>query len=369
MINKIINIANIDPSEKAGGLNLMVKNIVNAQIKEGIDAKLLYFNIPNYNLENSNKNIKYKNLISFCKLVTKDTHFIFHSIYNIKYIFLILIIILLGGNYSIHSHGSLSKHSIKKSWVKRYCYIIAVKFMLIFSKKIIFSNHSEFLNSIIKNEKKIFFIPNLIPATSNIQLEEQKDIKKIIYIGKIDYYYKGIDNLIIALSEFLDKNEDYTVDIYGFGNNKNLDINNIDHKEKDIKKLLLDIKKYNLENKVNFLGPITGIKKTIALKKAGVFILTSNSEAMPLSISEALCNSIPVIATKQTNMSEYIIPYNAGVICENNSVDILNALDTYHNNIVCNYNYYSQNAFNCYQSELNSIYLNAYISRYIKELK
>ena len=90
---------------------------------------------------------------------------------------------------------------------------------------------------------------------------------------------------------------------------------------------------------------------------------------MPLSISEALCNSIPVIATKQTNMSEYIIPYNAGVICENNSVDILNALDTYHNNIVCNYNYYSQNAFNCYQSELNSIYLNAYISRYIKELK
>lgn len=369
MINKIINIANIDPSEKAGGLNLMVRNIISTQNKAGIDSILLYFNRPNNELINKENNIKYKNIISFSKMANKNTHFIFHSIYNIKYIFLMLIILLSGSSYSIHSHGSLSKHSINKSWKKKYLYILNIKLMLRFAKKIIFSNKSEYLNSILKNDRKIYYIPNLIPRITESQIEEKKDLKKIIYIGKIDYYYKGIDNLILALFHFLSEHDDYTVDIYGFGNKKNLDINNIDESEKDIVKLLCDIKKHQIESKVKFKGPVTGKNKVNILRNSGVFILTSNSEAMPLSISEALACGVPVIATKQTNMSEYITSYNAGVICENNSTDIFNALKLYNDKIIPNYKYYEKNALKCYQSELNDIYLDQYIKNYIKCFK
>lgn len=369
MINKIVNIANIDPSEKAGGLNLMVRNIIDTQNKIGINSVLLYFNEPKFELVNKEKYIKYKNLMLFSKTVNKDTHYIFHSIYNIKYIFLILIILLLGSSYSIHSHGSLSKHSIRKSWKKKYIYIININLILRFAKKIIFSNESEYLNSILKDDKKVYYIPNLIPSITQLRSEEKKDLKKIIYIGKIDYYYKGIDNLMLALSHFLSNHHDYTVDIYGFGNKKDLNISKIDRSEKDIIKLLHSIKKYKIESKVKFKGPITGQKKINILEKSGVFILTSNSEAMPLSISEALACSVPVIATKQTNMGKYIISYKAGIVCENNPTDIFNALKLYNDEVIPNYDFYKKNALKCYQSELDYIYLDKYIKNFIKCLE
>lgn len=364
-----INIADIDPSEDAGGLNLMVKNIIIAQCELGIDSSLLYFKNTRLTVSNKLPSVKYENLFSFIKTIKKNTHYIFHSVYNVKYMLMMFAIRLKGGNYSIHSHGSLSKHCLKKSISKKIYLLFILRFMLIFSKKIIFSNNLEFKNSIISTERKVIYIPNLIDGYP-FHNSEYREKTKIIYIGKIDYYYKGIENLIIGISRFFKSHSNYSLDIYGFGNKKNINIDNIDSTETDIHRLLYDIEKYNLGDRVKFKGPILSPEiKIDKLNSSGLFILTSNSEAMPLAISEALSCGLPVIASTQTNMSEYISQYNAGVPCKNTPDDIFTALEFYNDTIVNNYEEYNKNARSCFEQELSSSHLKKYVMGFAKCLE
>ncbi|OWO83343.1 hypothetical protein B5C26_07000 [Photorhabdus luminescens] len=362
-MTKIVNIANIDPSEDAGGLNLMVKNIINVQLEIGVKSSLLYFSNPRSKIDQEIISKKYTNIINFTSQINKETHYIFHSVYNVKYILMMLLITMLGSKYSIHAHGSLSKHCLKKSKLKNTIYRLIIYIMLFFAKKIIFSNESECKNSIVKKDNKIMYIPNLIedPNHAGFASPKHRKLKKIIYIGKIDYYYKGLKELIESLSIFLMVNKDFQVEIYGFGNKKNIDIHNIDDREKDVFRLIKEIERKKLNNNIKYLGPITGPKKIDILLESGAFILTSNSEAMPLSISEALACSLPVIITKQTNMSLYINNYNAGICCENNIESILMALNSYKDNIIKQHSIYENNARLCFENELSKSKLKKYI--------
>ncbi|MBO8256015.1 glycosyltransferase [Providencia rettgeri] len=367
-MKEIINVANIDPSEKAGGLNLMVKNIVSTQNQLGLSSLLLYFSETRYKDDKIEyPNIKYNGFISFLRGIKRNKHYVFHSIYNKKYIFMMLMIKLLGANYSIHAHGSLSKHCIKKSFLKKSLYLLIIKIMTKMSSFLIFSNKSEHENSIIKKTNRIIYIPNLIPNIEPITLT--RDFFRIVYIGKIDYYYKGISQLLIAFSEFIKTNNNFKLELYGFGNKKNIDLNNICSSEQDIIRLKRDVESLNLQNNVKFLGPIIDREKINTLCSTGAFILTSNSEAMPLSISEALACGTPVIISKQTNMGNYIKQYGSGIVCDNTPESILDALIAYKSELIPEYNKVSEQATKCFINELSSDQLPKFILELTKCIK
>lgn len=325
---KILNVADINPSAVVGGLNLMVSNIANELCNfEDISVGLLYFS-GQKGKTNKFCQIKFRGLIHFIRNIIEYDLFIFHSIYNVKYIFMMLLIFLFRKRIYIHSHGSLSKHAINKSLPKKIFYGPIVWLMLKISNGIIFSNESERKNSICVGDERVFFIPNLIDGNT-AKSYSKRERKRLVYIGKIDYYYKGIFNMVESFLLFSKKHPGYYLDIYGYGENKDtfLDANGaVSRKEYDIRRLLEQL---HDSSSIFFHGPIYPDKKAHVLNSCGMFVLTSRSEAMPLSISEALSHGTPVLITDATNMGDYVSKYNSGFVVGNDVSEIYEALVKY----------------------------------------
>ena len=79
------------------------------------------------------------------------------------------------------------------------------------------------------------------------------------------------------------------------------------------------VKNLNLEDKIIFWGNCSNIYAM--LKEADVFVLSSDSEAMPISILEAMACSLPIIATNVGGVSEMIS--GNGILVQKNSLDEL----------------------------------------------
>lgn len=165
-------------------------------------------------------------------------------------------------------------------------------------------------------DKKYIIVPNPIQISRysfRINVYHANSVQ-IVYLSKIDFYYKGLDVLFDALDSIRENlaQEDISLTFYGYGNKKSIDIENIPPSEKDILQLLKRISNLNLGSKVQYRGPVFGVNKMELLKNSDIYILTSRSEAMPLSISEALSVGTPCFVTSGTNMSSMIKEHGAG---------------------------------------------------------
>lgn len=319
---KILNIADIDPSAKGGGMNLMVNNLMASQLRLGCEITLLHFSGGS-----SGEAKKWNGVSRFIRYL-RDNPFdfvIIHSIYNHRLVYISLALKFLGVPYYIHSHGSLAKHAFFKKGVYRFAYLPFAFFLLISSKGLIFSNKSEKNNS-VSLCKKEFYLPNLINPPEIQVLKAPRE--GFVYLGKIDFYYKGLLPLLEAFVILKKQGVGFKFDIYGYGENKNLDVNNVDSNDRDVLRLIEYIKKYGLDDSVFFHGPLYEDKfKILQLKSC--FILTSFSEAMPLAVSEALSCALPVIVSNQTNMGGYVSDFSAGYVVQPNAVDIARCLDKF----------------------------------------
>lgn len=63
------------------------------------------------------------------------------------------------------------------------------------------------------------------------------------------------------------------------------------------------------------------------MKNADVYVLTSLYESQPMVIMEALTLGIPVISTNFASATEMLSGVKYGMICENSSSGILNAIE------------------------------------------
>ena len=99
--------------------------------------------------------------------------------------------------------------------------------------------------------------------------------------------------------------------------------------EKQIKNL---IKKYNLENWINLTGFINRDKVIHYFEKADLYIQTSLTEGMPISVLEAMSMELPVVLTNAGGMPE-LVQNNGGILIKkNNKVQLYNAILNYLNN-------------------------------------
>ncbi|MFK1722054.1 glycosyltransferase [Bacteroides fragilis] len=86
--------------------------------------------------------------------------------------------------------------------------------------------------------------------------------------------------------------------------------------------MILRIKELNIGERIKYCGPVFGHQKMEVLKNSDIYVLTSRSEAMPLSISEALSVGTPCLVTHGTNMSNLIEQYKAGWSSSLNKEDL-----------------------------------------------
>lgn len=135
-------------------------------------------------------------------------------------------------------------------------------------------------NLIIKetsNEDKFYVIPH---SKKDIKIEKTFiNKKKVVIISRL-VYQKRLEDAILAFKEFNKNNEDYTLNIYGEGED-----------EEKLKKLVLD---NHLQEKVYFHG-FTNDPSTV-FQEASFSIMTSRYEGFCLSIIESLTNGCPVVS-------------------------------------------------------------------------
>lgn len=130
--------------------------------------------------------------------------------------------------------------------------------------------------------KRFEVIPNMLtipeePARDYDNFKSQKKIVTVSRLAKV----KNIDMIIKAFSIVAQSYPDWSLDIYGNGDQRG--------------HLLSLIEKFNLQDKVFLNGLTTNVGEK--LDEADIFVHASRHEGFGLSILEAMSHSLPVVTT------------------------------------------------------------------------
>ena len=93
----------------------------------------------------------------------------------------------------------------------------------------------------------------------------------------------------------------------------------------DYNLLVSKVKDLKLDKVIHFIGSRKNPFSYV--KNADVYVLTSLYESQPMVIMEALTLGIPVISTNFASATEMLSGVKYGMICENSSSGILNAIE------------------------------------------
>ncbi|MDH3346849.1 MAG: glycosyltransferase family 4 protein [Desulfobulbaceae bacterium] len=115
----------------------------------------------------------------------------------------------------------------------------------------------------------------------------------ILFLGRIDFYMKGLDNLIAAFAG-QSANPHLHLVIAGSG------------KKADMYKLEQLIKRYDLESRVEVLGRVSEERKVELLAKCLFFVMPSRFEGWGIAAVEANAVGKPVLATRISGITEAV---------------------------------------------------------------
>lgn len=163
--------------------------------------------------------------------------------------------------------------------------------------------------------KNSFIIPNGFNPTVSIKDQFSEHGLKSVFIGRLDYYQKGLDELLNACAldrEFL-LDHGFSLDIYG-------------PRRYDWAKIEKQIEVYNISNFVRLHNEVTGKEKEAILLNSDLFILPSRFEGHPMGLIEALNYGLPCLVTPGSNMMREIEENNAGWTCTTNAGSIAETL-------------------------------------------
>lgn len=112
--------------------------------------------------------------------------------------------------------------------------------------------------------------------------------------------------------------KELTLEIWGDGQLKN--------------ELVSLCKELGVLGSIHFKGVTNNVPK--ALAQFDVFVLSSNSEAMPMTILEAMASSLPIISTRVGNIPEHISKSDAGILVDVGDIhQLAGAMKEFANNV------------------------------------
>lgn len=218
--------------------------------------------------------------------------------------------------YVVSSHGSFSPLLLKKPWIRKHVYRFVVGLRL--------ANRAAFVHLHSPDEvldaKSFGVTSKLVVAEQGINmgaipdnpardwLEKRyphcKDTFKVVFLGRLDPWHKGVDLLLRATAIALRTAPDVTLFLIGPEKRRY---------RREIPKL---ISRLGLAERVVMAGPLyEPAEKYGALSSADCFALTSRFEGFPLTVLEAMGCGTPVIVTPGTNAAEIVRSGGAGTVC------------------------------------------------------
>jgi len=142
--------------------------------------------------------------------------------------------------------------------------------------------------------------------------KSNNNIAQLLFVGAI-HREKGIIELLTALSEMT--TIDFHLNVCGLVTDRSI--------EKDLEKLA-----GKLQNKVSFLGYVSGIEKDTLYKRSDILILPSYHEGLPLVIMEALGAGCAIVSTKVGAIPEVLGKQNVCWVEIQSSDDVRRELES-----------------------------------------
>lgn len=192
--------------------------------------------------------------------------------------------------------------------------------------KAVFADGFELCEIIKKiSNRECFFLPtfhkiNTLINNNYIQHQNTGNIS-FLYVGRLSYV-KGIDILIEAFKILKDGKylRNYSCNIIGDG--------------EMMQELQIKVKKYELDNIINFLGKILDEDKLSEyFIKSDCVIIPSRSESIPIVLNEALQFNLPLIVSNVGDMGKIVSENNIGyIICKPDPILLAEKLAEFINN-------------------------------------
>ena len=159
-------------------------------------------------------------------------------------------------------------------------------------------------------------MPNPIDLPQEEAPREKRD-SSILFLGRLEQE-KGVFDLLAAFSAIARQAPEARLLLCGVGSAR--------------AKLEKIVQENGLTSRVDFPGWVDGEEKARLLRRAGVFVLPSYAEGMPMSVLEAMVAGTPVVASRVGAVPEMLENGNSGFVVEAGRVDelaeaILAALD------------------------------------------
>jgi 1,4-alpha-glucan branching enzyme len=146
--------------------------------------------------------------------------------------------------------------------------------------------------------KKVRLIPNAVD-TELFKPSGEPESSLIVWVGRF-VPEKGVEYLIEAARMVVDEFKDARFLLVGYGPLKT--------------KMMRLVHKRGLDKFVRFVGPLSRDEVAGVLGRAGVFVLPSLSEGMPLALLEAMSCGNAVVASNIGGIAEIIRDYDNGVL-------------------------------------------------------
>ena len=149
-----------------------------------------------------------------------------------------------------------------------------------------------------KDRQKIAVIPNPIAADAIPERFEGVRRKTVVGVGRLDAQ-KNFKMLISAFAKLPERFSDYTLEIYGGGNQE--------------KELRTHIDALGLQDRAFLMGVKSGVMHYIS--DAALYVMSSDFEGFPNALAEAMATGLPVISTDfSTGVARDIIKEENGIV-------------------------------------------------------
>lgn len=157
--------------------------------------------------------------------------------------------------------------------------------------------------------------PRLVPNWLAQRFPRHKDSFKLLFLGRLDPWHKGIDHLLEAVAQVRAKLPNIVLFLVGPKKRRY---------SSEIPELITNL---GLQENVVLVGPLYDPQeKYSALASADLFVLTSRFEGFPLTVLEAMACGVPVLVTKGTNAGSMLAGDHAGIVCEGHPREIADAI-------------------------------------------
>ena len=140
----------------------------------------------------------------------------------------------------------------------------------------------------------------------------------IVYIGRLDIWQKGLDNLVGAVNIIRNDLTKRGIKVILCGRGD----------KKEIQQLNKLISHFNLSHLIEIRLNISENEKSYLLSSSMYFIHPSRVEGFARSTREALNAGIPLITTYQSNIGDIVQNYNAGFVSEQGVNNLSNCINS-----------------------------------------